>query len=44
MNKKFQTPRAVLKISSERVQVNSDNQRAMNALTFLLFKSNTLHK
>ena len=37
---------AVLKIFefivSERVQVNPDNSRAMSALTFLLFKLNTL--
>ena len=31
-------------IVSERVQVNSDNSRATSALTFLLFKLNTLHK
>ena len=31
-------------IVSERVQVNPDNSRAMSALTFLLFKLNTLHK
>ena len=50
MNEKFQyrtrPPRAVLKnfefIVSERVQVNPDNSRAMSALTFLLFKLNTL--
>ena len=39
-------PSAVLKnfefIVSERVQVNPDNSRAMSALTFLLFKLNTL--
>ena len=39
-------PRAVLKnfefIVSERVQVNPDNSEAMSALTFLLFKLNTL--
>ena len=29
-------------IVSERVQVNPDNSRAMIALTFLLFKLNTL--
>ena len=29
-------------IVSERVQVNPDNSRAMSALTFLLFKLNTL--
>ena len=29
-------------IVSERVQVNPDNSRAMTALTFLLFKLNTL--
>ena len=29
-------------IASERVQVNPDNSRAMSALTFLLFKLNTL--
>ena len=29
-------------IVSERVQVNLDNSRAMSALTFLLFKLNTL--
>ena len=50
MNKKFQyrtrRPSVVLKnfefIVSERVQVNRDNSRAMSALTFLLFKLNTL--
>ena len=50
MNEKFQyhtrQPSAVLKnfgfIVSERVQVNPDNSRAMSALTFLLFKLNTL--
>ena len=50
MNEKFQyrtrPPSAVLKIFefivSERVQVNPDNSRAMSALTFLLFKLNTL--
>ena len=50
MNEKFQyrprRPRAVLKnfefIVSERVQVNPDNSRAASALTFLLFKLNTL--
>ena len=50
MNEKYQyhtrLPRAVLKnfefIVSERVQVNLDNSRAMSALTFLLFKLNTL--
>ena len=50
MNEKFEyrtrPPSAVLKnfefIVSERVQVNSDNSRAMTALTFLLFKLNTL--
>ena len=31
-------------IVSERVQVNPDNSRATSALTFLLFKLNTLHK
>ena len=51
MNEKFNTARgfasAVLNFSfivSERVQVNPDNSRAMSALTFLLFKLNTLHK
>ena len=29
-------------IVSERVQVNPDNSQAMSALTFLLFKLNTL--
>ena len=29
-------------IVSERVQVNPDNSRAMSALTFTLFKLNTL--
>ena len=29
-------------IVGERVQVNPDNSRAMSALTFLLFKLNTL--
>ena len=50
MNEKFQyrtrSPSAVLKnfefIVSEIVQVNPDNSRAMSALTFLLFKLNTL--
>ena len=28
---------------SERVQLNADNSRAMSALTFLLFKLNTLN-
>ena len=41
-------PRAVLKnfefIVSELVQVNPDNSRAMGALTFLLFKLNTLQE
>ena len=49
-NEKFQyrtrPPSAVLKISSsllsERVHVNPDNSQAMSALTFLLFKLNTL--
>ena len=31
-------------IVSERAQVNPDNSRAMSALTFLLFKLNTLQK
>ena len=31
-------------IVSERVQLNPDNSRAMNVLTFLLFKLNTLQK
>ena len=31
-------------IVSKRVQVNPDNSRAMKALTFLLFKLNTLQK
>ena len=31
-------------IVSERVQVNLDNSRVMSALTFLLFKLNTLQK
>ena len=50
MNEKFQyrtrRPRVVLKnfsfIVSERVQVNPDNPGGMSALTFLLFKLNTL--
>ena len=50
MNEKIQyrtrPPSSVLKIFefivSERVQVNPDNSRAMSALTFLLFKLNTL--
>ena len=50
MNEKFQyctrPPSAVLKnfefIVSERVQANPDSSRAMSALTFLLFKLNTL--
>ena len=31
-------------VSAERVQVNSNNSRAMSTLTFLLFKLNTLQK
>ena len=31
-------------IVNERVQVNPDNSRATSALTFLLYKLNTLHK
>ena len=31
-------------IVSERVQLNSDNSRAMSVLTFLLFKLNTLQR
>ena len=31
-------------IVSERAQVNPDNSRAMSALTFVLFKLNTVHK
>ena len=50
MNEKFQyctrLPSVVLKnfefIVSEQVQLNLDNSRAMSALTFLLFKLNTL--
>ena len=50
MNEKFQyrtrPPSALLKnfefIVSERVQVNPNNSRAMSALTFLLFKLNTV--
>ena len=50
VNEKFQyrmrPPSVVLKnfefIVSERVQVNPDNSGAMSALTFLLFKLNTL--
>ena len=50
MNEKFQyrtrPPSVALKsfefIVSERVQVNPDNSRALSALTFLLFKVNTL--
>ena len=42
----YRRPRAVLKnfefIVTELVQVNPDNSRAMSALTFLLFKLNTL--
>ena len=52
MNEKFQyrtrSPSAVLKnlefIVSERVQVNPNHSRAMSALTFLLFKLNTLQE
>ena len=52
MNKKFQyrTRKASCGIEnfefivSEQVQVNPDNSQAMSALTFLLFKLNTLHK
>ena len=48
MNEKFQyvLGLGLLKnfefIVSEQVQVNPDNSRAMSALTFLLFKLNTL--
>ena len=50
MNEKFQyrtrPPSEFLKnfefIVSELVQVNPDNSRTMSALTFLLFKLNTL--
>ena len=50
MNEKFQyrtgPPSVELKnfefFVSERVQVNPDNSRAMSALTFSLFKLNTL--
>ena len=52
MNEKFSIPHSAAScgienfefIVSERVQVNSDNSRATSALTFLLFKLNTLHK
>ena len=52
MNEKFQYRTRVCEcgienfefIVSERVQVNPGNSRAMSALTFLLFKLNTLHK
>ena len=50
MNDKFQYSTRPLSASienfefivSKRVQVNPDNSRAMSALTFLLFKLNTL--
>ena len=50
MNSKFSIPHSAAScgienfefIVSERVQVNPDNSRAMIALTFLLFKLNTL--
>ena len=48
MNEKFQYRTAECSIEnfefivSERVQVNPDNSRAMSALTFLVFKLNTL--
>ena len=43
MNEKFQYGIENFEfIVSERVQVNPDNSRAMSALTFLLFKLNTL--
>ena len=50
MNEKFQIYRKRQSIKNfefivgERMQVNPDNQRAMSALTFLLFKLTTLHK
>ena len=43
MNEKFSIPHKFEFIVSERVQVNPDNSRAMSALTFVLFKLNTLH-
>ena len=50
MNSKYYIPQEAAKcgneyfefIVRERVQVNLDNSRAMSALTFLLFKLNTL--
>ena len=43
MNEKFQYRTVNFEfIISERVEVNPDNSRAMSALTFLLFKLNTL--
>ena len=42
MNEKFQYRTSFSFIVSELVQVNPDNSRAMSALTFLLFKLNTL--
>ena len=45
MNEKFQYGIGNFEfIVSELVQENPDNLRAMSALTFLLFKLNTLHK
>ena len=52
MNSKFLIPHLAAScgienfeyIVSERVQVNPDNSRAMSALTFLLFKLNTLQR
>ena len=52
MNEKFSIPHEAAScgienfefIVSERVQVNADNSLATSALTFLLFKLNTLHK
>ena len=48
MNEKFRFAECGIEnfefIVSERVQANPDNWRAMSALTFLLFKLNTLHK
>ena len=52
MNGKFSIPHLLAScgienfefIVSERVQVNSDNSRAMSELTFLLFKLNTLQE
>ena len=42
MNEKFQYRTRLPRKNFEFIVVNSDNSRAMSALTFLLFKLNTL--